>query len=292
MKFVIVTGMSGAGKSLAIKYLEDLGYFCVDNLPPALMPKFAEICYQARNRIEKVAAVIDIRGGELFNDFFEALSDMEADGVSYEIIFLEASDDALVKRFKETRRSHPLAVGGRITEGIEIERSKLQEVKNRADYIIDTSNLSSRDLKDELKSIFEEGKGFEGIVINLVSFGFKYGVPIDCDLVFDVRFIPNPYWVESLRRYTGKNEAVREYVLKHKEAGGFLKRLKDLLDFLIPYYIREGKTQLIVGIGCTGGKHRSVVIVEEISQLLASAGHKTAVNHRDVNMTDYRGASK
>lgn len=290
MKFVIVTGMSGAGKSLAIKYLEDLGYFCVDNLPPALMPKFSEICYQARNRIEKVAAVIDIRGGELFNDFFEALSDMEADGVSYEIIFLEASDDALVKRFKETRRSHPLAMGGTITDGIMLEREKLQEVKNKADYIIDTSNLSSRDLKDELKNIFEEGKGFEGIVINLVSFGFKYGVPIDCDLVFDVRFIPNPYWVESLRRCTGKNEAVREYVLKHKEAGGFLKKLKDMLEFLIPYYIREGKTQLIVGIGCTGGKHRSVVIVEEIAEMLTSAAHKVAVNHRDISMTDHRGA--
>lgn len=288
MKFVIITGMSGAGKSSVTRYLEDIGYFCVDNLPPALLPKFAEICYQARNRLEKVAVVIDIRGGELFNDFFEGLSNLENEGYSYELIFLEASDEALVKRFKETRRTHPLSRGGTIMDGIASERERLQEVRKKAAYTIDTSNLSLNDLKQEMKAIFEEGKKFGGIVINVVSFGFKYGTPIDCDLVFDIRFIPNPYYVESLRKFTGKNEGVRNYVLSHKEAVEFAEKLKDMLEFLIPYYIREGKTQLIVGIGCTGGKHRSVVIAEQISKELVELGNKVIICHRDINK-DNRG---
>lgn len=289
MKFVIVTGMSGAGKSAVTRYLEDLGYFCVDNLPPALLPKFAEICYQARNRIEKVAVVIDIRGGELFDDFFEGLANLQSEGYSHEIIFLEASDEALVKRFKETRRTHPLSNGGRIIDGIAKERSRLQEVRQKAAYIIDTSNLSLKDLKNELKSIVEEGKNFGGIIINVISFGFKYGIPIDCDLVFDVRFIPNPYYVETLRKFTGKNEHVREYVLNNTEAVRFVDKLHDMLELLIPYYIREGKTQLIVGIGCTGGRHRSVVISEEISKQLVEMGQKVIICHRDINK-ESRGA--
>lgn len=289
MKFVIVTGMSGAGKSAVTRYLEDLGYFCVDNLPPALLPKFAEICYQARNRIEKVAVVIDIRGGELFDDFFEGLANLQSEGYSHEIIFLEASDEALVKRFKETRRTHPLSNGGRIIDGIAKERSRLQEVRQKAAYIIDTSNLSLKDLKNELKSIVEEGKNFGGIIINVISFGFKYGIPIDCDLVFDVRFIPNPYYVEALRKFTGKNEHVREYVLNNTEAVKFVDKLHDMLELLIPYYIREGKTQLIVGIGCTGGRHRSVVISEEISKQLVEMGQKVIICHRDINK-ESRGA--
>jgi RNase adapter protein RapZ len=283
MRFVVITGVSGAGKSQVIKYLEDLGFFCVDNLPPALIPKFAEICYQSGGKMDKIALIIDIRGGELLNDLFPGLNSLKELGFSYEILFLEASDDVLIKRFKETRRSHPLAPEGRIIKGIKEERRILQTIKDRANHIIDTSNLSTRQLKEEIANLFVQGKAFEGMIINIISFGFKYGIPIDCDLVFDVRFIPNPYYIQSMRKLTGKHETVKEFVLNSVETIEFLKKIGDMLEFLIPNYIKEGKSQLVIGIGCTGGKHRSVAIGDEIFKTLKDKQHRVVIDHRDID---------
>jgi len=283
VRFVIVTGLSGAGKSQAIKFLEDHGFFCVDNLPPALLPKFTELCSQANSKIEKVAIVIDIRGGKLFDELFEYLSSMKEQGFCYEILFLEASDQVLIKRFKETRRSHPLSPEGRIITGIEKEKTLLEGLKKRANYIIDTSNLSIRQFKEQINSIFLEGKSFEGVIITVISFGFKYGIPIDSDLVFDVRFIPNPFYIENLKKLTGKDNLVKEYVLQFDESKEFIKRTEDMLEFLIPNYIKEGKSQLIVSIGCTGGKHRSITIAEELAALLGAKGHRVVTEHRDIS---------
>lgn len=291
MKFLIITGVSGAGKSLVVKYLEDLGFFCVDNLPPVLIPKFAEICIQSRKKMDKIALVIDIRGGELFNALFPELNALKELGLSYEILFLEASDKVLIKRFKESRRIHPLAPEGRLIKGIHQERELLKEIKRIATYVVDTSNLTPRQLKEEISNIFVEGKKFDGMIINIISFGFKYGVPIDCDLVFDVRFIPNPYYIDSMRRQTGKNDAVREYVLGFNETVGFLTRLYDMLEFLIPSYIKEGKSQLVVGIGCTGGRHRSVAISEALFSYLAGKEHRVVIEHRDIEK-DSKGVKK
>jgi RNase adapter protein RapZ len=283
MRFVVITGVSGAGKSQVIKYLEDLGFFCVDNLPPALIPKFAEICYQSGGKMDKIALIIDIRGGELLNDLFPGLNSLKELGFSYEILFLEASDDVLIKRFKETRRAHPLAPEGRIIKGIKEERRILQTIKDRANHIIDTSNLSTRQLKEEIANLFVQGKAFEGMIINIISFGFKYGIPIDCDLVFDVRFIPNPYYIQSMRKLTGKHETVKEFVLNSVETIEFLKKIGDMLEFLIPNYIKEGKSQLVIGIGCTGGKHRSVAIGDEIFKTLKDKQHRVVIDHRDID---------
>lgn len=291
MRFVVISGVSGAGKSQVIKYLEDLGYFCVDNLPPSLIPKFAEICIQSGGKMEKIALVIDVRGGTLLNDLFPGLSALKDAGYSYEILFLEASDEVLVKRYKESRRSHPLAPEGRVLKGIREERKILQEIKNKANHIIDTSNLTTRQLKEKINSIFVEGKNFERMIINVITFGFKYGIPIDCDLVFDVRFIPNPYYIQSMKKLTGKHETVKEYVLKCKETEEFINKLTDMLEFLIPNYIKEGKSQLVIGIGCTGGRHRSVAIGDEIFRILLSKQHMVVIDHRDIDK-DSRGAVK
>jgi UPF0042 nucleotide-binding protein len=291
MRLLIITGISGAGKSLVVKYLEDIGFFCVDNLPPLLMRKFVEICIQSRGKINKIALVIDIRGGELFNDLVPELNDLKEAGISYEILFLEASDSVLVKRFKESRRIHPLATGGRLIEGIKKERETLSEIRKNATHVIDTSNLTPRQLKEEITGIFLEGKRFDGLIINIISFGFKYGIPIDCDLVFDVRFIPNPFYIDSMKKQTGKNEAVREYVLGFKQTSEFLVKLKDMLEFLIPNYIKEGKSQLVIGIGCTGGRHRSVAISEELFTYLSEKEHRVVIDHRDIDK-DGRGAKK
>lgn len=291
MRLLIITGVSGAGKSLVVKYLEDLGFFCVDNLPPLLIRKFAEICMQSRGKINKIALVIDIRGGELFNDLFPELNALKEAGISHEILFLEASDRVLIKRFKESRRVHPLAPEGRLIKGIKEEREILAEIKKNATHVIDTSNLTPRQLKEEIAGIFVEGKRFEGMIMNIISFGFKYGVPIDCDLVFDVRFIPNPYYIDSMKKQTGKNEAVREYVLGFKETTDFITKIKDMLEFLIPNYIKEGKSQLVIGIGCTGGRHRSVAISEALFSYLAQKEHRVVIDHRDIDK-DGRGAKK
>jgi len=283
MRFVIITGLSGAGKSQAVKYLEDFGYFCVDNLPPALITKFVELCHQTKGKIEKIALVIDIRGGLFFEDLFASLQELKESLFQYEILFLDASDEILVKRFKETRRIHPLSGDGTISEGILKEREKLQYLKEKATNIIDTTNLIPSQLKEELRNIYLEGNETNNLIINIVSFGFKKGIPLDADLVFDVRFLPNPFYVETLRDFTGQEESVREYVMNSSISVAFLEKLYDLLDFLIPCYIKEGKNQLVIAIGCTGGKHRSVTIAHALFHRLKEEGQRVIVNHRDCN---------
>lgn len=280
--FVIVTGLSGAGKSSAVRVLEDLGYFCVDNLPPDLAPKFAELCLQSQGQVRKVALGIDIRGGGFFDHALDSLAALEQMGLRYRILFLEASDATLIRRFKETRRRHPLAPEGRVVDGIAAERARMEELKSRATHVIDTSNMTAAQLREELRTIFAEGEELERLLITLVSFGFKQGLPLDADMVFDVRFLPNPYYIESLRPRTGQEEPVRHYVLKWAVTKNFLSKVHNLLEFLIPYFIKEGKSSLVIGIGCTGGRHRSVAITEELAHLLASNSHRVLVQHRDM----------
>jgi len=280
---VIITGLSGAGKTLAMRVFEDHGYFCVDNLPPALIPTFIELCSQSIKRINKIALVIDIRGGGFFDKLFESLKEMADSGFDYEILFLEASDEVIIKRYKESRRRHPLAFEGRIVEGINSERQKMAKLREVADYIIDTSFKTPSELKEEIILRFIEREKEEQLIINLVSFGFKQGIPLDADLIFDVRFIPNPYYIDGLRPYSGEDPKVKEFVMKWPESRQFLKKLYDMVQYLIPYYIREGKTQLVIGIGCTGGRHRSVAITNEIAGMLKANRHRVIIDHRDID---------
>ncbi|HOQ07758.1 MAG TPA: RNase adapter RapZ [Clostridiales bacterium] len=282
MRFIVITGISGAGKSLVANYLEDAGFFCIDNLPPLLIPKIAEICSQSYRKMDKIALVIDIRGGELLNDLFPALDSLSKDGHTYEILFMEASDNVVIKRYKESRRSHPLDHEGSLKKAIAEERRVLEKIKDRANYVIDTSNLTPKQLKEAITGIVVNSEEFGGLIINIISFGFKYGIPIECDLVFDVRFIPNPYYIESMKKHTGKNEDVRNYVLGMQETKEFTGKLNDLLDFLIPNYVKEGKSQLVIGIGCTGGRHRSVVIADELMKSLTVKKHRVVIEHRDI----------
>lgn len=282
MKIVIVTGMSGAGKSTVLKFLEDIEYFCVDNLPPSLIPKFVELCALPGNDIENIAFGIDIRGGRHFSELFGVLSDIRSE-VDCEILFMDCSDEVLLKRYKESRRNHPLAKGERIINGIMRERDMLYEVKKRADYIIDTSHLLTRHLRSQLSEIFLENKGFESLVITVLSFGFKYGIPSDADLVFDVRFIPNPFYIQDLKPLTGNDVAVRDYVMEQPESSEFLEKLDDMCNFLIPNYVKEGKNQLVIAVGCTGGKHRSVTLANELYAKLRKIGHSVAIIHRDID---------
>jgi len=281
--FVIITGLSGAGKTLALKVFEDHGYFCVDNLPPALIPTFAQLCLQSKKSINKIALVIDIRGGDFFDNLFESLKHMRESGYSYKILFLEASDEVLIKRFKESRRRHPMAPEGRIVDGIFFERKKMAKLKEVANCIIDTSFKTPAQLKEEIIKYFMEPEKEEPILINIVSFGFKQGIPLDADLVFDVRFLPNPFYVDELRPLSGYDQEVKDYVMKWPESKEFLKRLTEMIEYLIPYYIREGKTQLIIAIGCTGGRHRSVAMAAELAVQLKLNHHKVNVEHRDIN---------
>lgn len=283
MRFIIITGLSGAGKSQAVKFLEDLGFFCVDNLPPALILKFAEICSQSRGSIDKIAIVTDIRGGKFFDQLQSSLDELQKEGFNYDILFLEASDETLIKRFKTSRRMHPLAIDGRVIRGINAERRKLEEIKAKATYIIDTTNMSTSQLKQEIIHLFVEGGKTERLMINVISFGFKYGIPLDADLVYDVRFLPNPYYIESLKKLSGNDDEVREYVMKWPEAVVFMSKLIDMTEFLIPYYIKEGKTQLVVAVGCTGGRHRSVTIANLLSLKLKEKEHRVIVEHRDID---------
>lgn len=293
MRFVIVTGLSGAGKTEATRSLEDLGYFCVDNLPPKLIPKFAEACIQSQGKIDKVALVIDIRGGIFFDDLFESLEYLKKSSFRYEILFLEASDEMLVKRFKESRRSHPLSPDGRVLTGISEERMRLRELKDRADNIIDTSKYAIRDLRDKINVLYGDGKEIEQTLsVTVLSFGFKYGIPTDSDLVFDVRFIPNPFYIPDLKPYSGNDEPVRKYVFEQQETIEFVDKLKDMLAYLIPNYVKEGKRQLIVSIGCTGGRHRSVAIANAIHKELKEANYSVGIEHRDINEDVNRGAKK
>lgn len=280
MKFVIITGLSGAGKSQAVKCMEDLGFYCVDNLPPVLIPKFAELCFSNRGEIQKIALVIDIRGRTFFNDLFESLDELTGNGYKYEILFLDASDQTLIKRFKETRRIHPLSTEGRIIDGINAERERLEDLKLRANKIIDTSNMTPGQLKEEMKKVYIEGTA-NNIIISILSFGFKKGIPLDADLVFDVRFLPNPHYIPELKEFTGNDKSVSDYVMRWPESIEFVKKLNDLIDFLIPYYEREGKFQLVIAVGCTGGKHRSVTVANILYNYLKEKGQRVKVNHRD-----------
>lgn len=291
MRFVIVTGLSGAGKTEATKSLEDIGYFCVDNLPPKLIPKFAEACNTGQ--INKVALVMDIRGGVFFDDLFESLEYLKKNNFKYEILFLDCSDEVLVKRFKQNRRSHPLSPNGRVLTGIDIERKKLREVQDKADIIIDTSKYPIKDLREKINEYFGDYKSVEEeISISVLSFGFKYGIPVDSDLVFDVRFIPNPFYIPELKPLSGMDEPVREYVLKQQETKDFLEKLNDMLKFLIPNYAKEGKKQLIVSIGCTGGRHRSVAIANAIYEELKKEDFNASIEHRDINEDIHKGVKK
>lgn len=283
MKFVIVTGMSGAGKSTALKMLEDKGYFCVDNLPIPLMTKFAEMFCAPDTEVDKVALGIDIRGGQAFKGLAEKLMQMDNMGIHYKILFLDAGDDVLVKRYKETRRQHPLGGSGRVDVGIAKEREKIAFLKMRATYILDTSKMLTRELRQTLEKIFMEGKHFKNLYITVMSFGFKYGIPQDADLVFDVRFLPNPYYIEELRSKTGNDSQVRDYVMNNDKAREFLNKLTEMIDFLIPNYILEGKNQLVVAIGCTGGRHRSVTLSKALYQFLESKeNYGVRIEHRDI----------
>ncbi len=282
MRFVIVTGMSGAGKSTVLKFLEDINFFCVDNLPPALIPKFAELCYEQGGEIDKVAMGIDIRGGKLFSDLFSVLSTLQGLGYDYEILFLDASEKTLIKRYKESRRSHPLSKKGSIAEGIAKERQMLQEVKNKATYIIETSHILTRELKEQINKIFLENQKFESLIITVCSFGFKYGIPVDSDLVFDVRFLPNPFYIQELKELTGNDAPVSDYVMSFEESNTFLYKLTDMIEFLIPQYIKEGKNQLIISIGCTGGKHRSVTLANALYEKLHEKNHNILLKHNDI----------
>lgn len=279
---VIITGMSGAGKTVAVQSFEDLGFYCVDNLPPTLLPKFLELMKDSTNNITKVALVMDLRGREFFDTLFEALDKLgEEDWIKEHILFLDAKDTSLVSRYKETRRSHPLAVGGLPLTGIKQEREILDELRGRAQRIIDTTDLKPRELRDKILKIYSEDDQ-EIFSVNMVSFGFKYGIPIDADLVFDVRFLPNPHYVGHLQPLTGLNQEVSSYVFKWSDTQKFIDKVMDLLEFMLPQYKKEGKSQLVIAIGCTGGQHRSVALAEHFAKEL-STNYITHISHRDID---------
>lgn len=283
MKLVIVTGMSGAGKTIALKMLEDIGFYCVDNLPISLVDKFVQLVSEGTS-IEKAALGLDIRSGEELGKLDEILENWRRSNVDVQVLFLDANDAVLIKRYKETRRTHPLAGAGRLENGIEKEREKLAFLKREADYIIDTSMLLTRELRKELEKIFLQDARYKNMYVTVLSFGFKYGIPEDADLVFDVRFLPNPYYDEHLRPLTGQVQAVRDYVMQGGTADAFLKKLYDMIDFLLPNYINEGKNQLVIAVGCTGGKHRSVTIARALYEHLEAAGeYGIRIDHRDID---------
>ena len=283
MRFVVVTGMSGAGKSTALKMLEDMGYFCVDNLPIPLLPGFVQMLQNTDTEMKKVALGLDVRSGQDLSGLKENLEAMDRDRIGYEILFLDANDAVLVKRYKETRRQHPLSGSGRVDTGIAKEREKILFLKMKATYILDTSKMLTRELRIELEKIFVDGQSFCNLYITVMSFGFKYGIPADADLVFDVRFLPNPYYIDELRPKSGNDREVREYVMNNNKAREFLAKLTDMIEFLIPNYVQEGKTQLVIGIGCTGGKHRSVTLANELYEALQkNDNYGIRIEHRDI----------
>lgn len=284
MRLVIVTGLSGAGKSTALKMLEDDGYFCVDNLPIPLVRKFVSLMSGSQEEdIQNAAIGIDARSGRALEELAEVLDRVESEGQKFEILFLDAEDRVLVKRYKESRRSHPLAMRGRVDDGIRLERQKMEFLKEMADYIIDTTHLLTRELKKELDNIFVDNGRFCNMVISVLSFGFKYGIPEDADLVFDVRFLPNPYYVDELRPLTGMDDGVFDYVMDNQVARDFATRLVDMVEFLIPNYAREGKTSLVIAVGCTGGKHRSVTLARVLyNKLVESREYGVRLEHRDI----------
>ena len=287
MRFVIVTGMSGGGKATAIHMLEDAGYYCVDNLPVSFIGRFAELITMPDNEINKVVLGIDARAGQTFEAVPGIIDALKEKGIPVEILFMDCSDQVLIKRYKETRRVHPMNIndiGGRIEDGIAKEREVLAEVKKRADYVIDSSQLLTRELKKELNKIFVKNEGYKSLMVTILSFGFKNGIPSDADLVFDVRFLPNPYYIDELKHLTGNDKEVQDYVKSFPACGQFLDKLTDMLNFLIPGYVQEGKYQLVVAVGCTGGQHRSVTIANELYERLKTSNGDFGIkiSHRDV----------
>lgn len=279
---IIVTGMSGAGKSHAVQVLEDIGYFCIDNIPPVLIPKFAELCIKGGERVRHVALIADIRGGQFFDAMSQSLKELQEQGVDYEIVFIEASDQALIRRYKETRRVHPLAPHSRISQGIAEERRRLATLRKQADFIIDTSNLRPKELKEILVKKYAINDGKKNMNVTVVSFGFKHGMPIDADIVDDVRFLPNPYYIEEYRHKSGRVPAVRDYVESFPITAAFKEKWFDMIDFLLPNYEREGKSQLVIAVGCTGGMHRSVCMAEAMYKHLKETGVDVTIEHRDL----------
>lgn len=280
MRFVIVTGMSGAGKSSVLKMLEDAGYFCVDNIPIQLVRKFAELIIQGNQ--SNVALGIDVRSGQDLKEMESILKDFNRSVIPYEILYLDSTPEVLVKRYKETRRMHPLSGAGRVEKGISLEKERLEFLRKKADIILDTSHLLIRDLKLQINRIYLDDEKFSNFYITILSFGFKYGIPADADLVFDVRFLPNPYYVPELKKQTGNDQAVKAFVMEASIAGEFLDKLEDMLLFLIPHYITEGKNQIVVAIGCTGGRHRSVTLVNHLSDRLGQTEYGIKLEHRDI----------
>lgn len=281
-RLLIVTGMSGAGKSRVVQSLEDMGYFCMDNIPPMLIPKFAEMCRQSGNRINQIAMVVDIRGGEFFETLSDSLDTLRNMQVKYEIIFMEASDETLVRRYKETRRKHPLSGSGRITTGLKKERTILNTIRSQADYVIDTTEMKTSELKEYLRNKFVQDEMSSRMAITVVSFGFKFGIPLDADFVWDVRFLPNPFYIEEFRHKTGRVPAVREYINSFEVTQEFKKKMFDMMDFLVPQYEKEGKSQFVIAMGCTGGMHRSVCLAEELGRVLRGQGYRVSIEHRDL----------
>ena len=283
MEFLIVTGLSGAGKSRAVDALEDIGFYCVDNIPPKLIPTFYDLCAKAGNTFSRVAVVTDIRGGDMFSSLFETLDDLKNEDKHYRILFLDANDYVLINRFKETRRKHTLAENnlGSLEQAVKLEREILRPVREKADYIIDTSFLSPAQLKERISNLFL-GDSSQALMVHCVSFGFKYGIPTEADLVFDVRCLPNPFYIEELKHLTGLDEPVYSYVMKWEQTKGVVQRLISLIDYMLPLYCDEGKSQLVIAIGCTGGKHRSVALAQLLYDHLLENGHRTSVNHRDI----------
>lgn len=283
MRFVVVTGMSGGGKSTALKMLEDAGFYCVDNLPISLVEKFVELISMPNSEISKVALGLDVRSDQSFEDATRILGQLKQTGCSFEILFMEADEKALIKRYKETRRVHPLEPDGRVEDGVHKERKILENVRRLADYVIDTTHLLTRELKEELDRIFVQNEEYNSLMITVMSFGFKHGIPVDADLVFDVRFLPNPFYIEQLKEKTGNDKEVQDYVMGFDEAEIFMEKLVDMVKFLVPNYVKEGKYSLVIGIGCTGGKHRSVTLAAELYKRMKNQGnYGIKLYHRDV----------
>lgn len=288
MKMVIVTGMSGAGKSTALNVLEDEGYYCVDNMPISLIIKFADLAGNQDEGYSNIALGIDIRSGHALNELDEVLKKLESRHYNYKILFLDSNDDVLVKRYKETRRTHPLAKDDRVDKGITLEREQMTFLKEKADYIIDTSQLLTRELKQELEKIFVQDTGYSNLFVTVLSFGFKYGIPVDADIVLDVRFLPNPYYIDELKPLTGNDKAIQDYVMGFDETKEFLKKIEDLINFLLPNYVKEGKNSLVIAIGCTGGKHRSVTLANAIAKCIQNTEYACKVEHRDIEKDSRR----
>ena len=284
-RFVIVTGMSGGGKTQACRYMEDLGYFVIDNLPPVFIPKFVELCKHAGGHVGKVVLVVDTRSREFFDTFIHTLDDMDRDDVSYEMLFMDASDPVIIRRYKETRRRHPMAPSSRISEGIAKERERLAPARAKATYIIDTSELKKVELRDKIHRLFGNTEG-EQMNINVLSFGFKFGMPLDADMVLDVRFLPNPFYIETMRHKSGAVPEVAEYIAKWPVTQEFIERLDGMIDFLVPQYVKEGKSQLVIAVGCTGGMHRSVFIAKHIYERLSAKKYPVKLEHRDLMKND------